>query len=200
MCAKRLKLFIVQALAVLAYLACAVLWVLMLLPYGPSLLESDAYKTFVTHSDSQPIPAPQPVALPPAGQGIVFVAAILLVIGVIAVTVMSFRRAPRMIGHVGQQLTRRTAEMIVPMITHHHKIPAKKRRLLTARIIIYIKLLIVIVPVLVVLFAPMPPLPPQLTRELLQFIAGLIAGWAILLFGSQLMLSKAFHIPPEQLW
>lgn len=193
---KRLKITLLQVIAVCAYLACLLQWAFVTIIVAVPFAQSGQLQSWGS-SDTHPS---QSLSIPaggvPSWVAIVFTVAIAII--VIAVTLISLARLPKAIGVTAQKTTRRAAELVVPAITHKRKISPKKRSLLTARIIFDLKLALLVIPVMVVWFAPIPQAIGS--RELILFIVALLAGWALILFCLQVALARAFHIPLKVLW
>ena len=128
-----------------------------------------------------------------------FVGAVVLTLAIMSIVTVSLRRAPKVVGQTGQRMTRGTAELVVPALTHHRHVPPQQKKRLTARTTWYLKIGLIVIPLVVAAWAPLAS-TLGLTRELLMVTAGSIAAWALLLFGVQLMLGKIWHIPAERIW
>ena len=187
-------------LAVFAYISCVLLWLVALLPYGPGIIESDSFETFVPSETSQPVVVPAEPTQAFLPQWLLFVIVAALVAGMLVAVVISLKSAPKAIGQTGQKFTHHAAEAIIPVITHHRPLPAKKRKLLTARIIFYLKMAIIIIPLIVAVLAPTPDISEHFTRELLLVVVGVLAGWSLFLFCLQLIGARLFRVSYDTLW
>lgn len=183
------KLLVVHILAVLAYLALLFEWTMLALPYIAGAIKSDAYKSILA-DHPRPVVEPASQALP---EWAVLVIAGVLLIGTLAAVAISLYRAPKAIVETGEKITRQAAEAIMPVVTRRHHIPAMKQAVLTARLVFYIKLTLLIIPMIVALFVPLPD-QSKLTREILLIVVGSSGAWALLLFGLQHGATRIFHI------
>ena len=149
------RLFLVNTIAVLAYVSCMMQWLLAVLPFAPGIVRSDVFKTYVSDPSRQ---APQPASIttdtPEIFSGLFVVIAVVLVVGVIVAAVVAISRTPAAVGKTGAKLTHSAARVVLPVITHHQKITPKKRRLLTARIVFDVKLTLVVLPLLLAFLQP----------------------------------------------
>lgn len=190
------RLLIVNSVAVMAYGACALQWLLALLPYGPLLVRSDFYKTYVEPQESHSIVVPAHSNT--GGGSWIFIAiAVLLVVGIFIFVAWILFQAPKAIGETGHKITTHTAEAIMPVMTHHVQLTEKKQRSLTAWAIVCIKLLLVIAPFMLTLFSP----SSQFVRhELLNLSALILALWTLLLFGLEYILARLLRVTVSRLW
>lgn len=188
---------LLNALGFLAYLSCLFQWAFVIIPFLPGVIDSDVFQTFVPSGtpgasvEIQPIQSPLPNWLAP-----VIVGGITLI--VMVVTVITLARLPRAVGKTGQKLTRTAAEHVVPVVTHHAKLPEKKRRALTARIVFDIKLAVVALPVIILLIVPIPE--TAIPSQAITFVVALAAGWSLLLFCLQVVFARALKVPLDRLW
>lgn len=189
------KLLVVHILAVLAYLALLFEWTMLALPYIAGAIKSDTYKSILA---DHPRPTVEPAAQALPEWAVLVIVGVLL-IGALAAVAMSLSRAPKAIVETGEKITRQAAEAIIPVVTRRHHVPEKKRAVLTARLVFYIKLALLIIPILVALFVPLPD-QSKLTREMLLIVVGLSAVWALLLFGLQHLARRMFRISPSKRW
>lgn len=194
-------MYFLQTFAVFAYITCVLLWLVVLLPFGPMIVKSDVFEAFVPATHNVSVEEAAPTEPHPIAQVALFAAVAGIVLVMIIFTFISLRKAPRAIGQAGQKVTRSAAETVVttvPALTHH-QISAQKRKKLTVRVVFYIKLAVISIPLIVVVCAPIPD-SFQLTRELLLVIVGILAGWALLLFSLQLIFARMLRVPYDKLW
>lgn len=184
-------------LGFLAYVSCLFQWAFVMVPFLPGVLDSDVFHTFVPSSAPEAVKVnlPSPQVVP---EWLMFTVAAIIALIVVAATVSALARLPRAVGRTGRKLTHSTAAQIVPVVTHHAKIPEKKRRALTARLIFDIKLAILALPLILLLVVPLPEMviPPQA----FVLVAALAAGWSLFLFCLQVVLARAFKVSIDRLW
>lgn len=197
---KRLLLSVVlKSCAVFGYSALIFEWLVVAAPYTISLSKTNVYRAVVPEQITAY--APVHVSAPHFVPNWLTIAIVgIIAVGIIAVTIISLYRMPKTIGKAGQTITRASAEKIIPIVTHHKTIPARTRMIITLRIVFYIKLAFLIVPLLIVLLVPVPHSGVASQRELLMVVTGLLAGWALLLFSAQLVIARIFHAPLKALW
>lgn len=194
------RLFLVNVIAVLAYLSVVLQWLLAVLPFVPRLAKSDLFKTYVSNLDGQAQQAPSMQIAHTEGYSWVFVV-IAAVIGVIVLvtTIIAMKRAPATIGKTGAKLTRSAAEKVLPVFTHHQKITPQKRRLLTARIVFDIKLVLVVLPLLIAFVSPVDTFS-AMPRDMFLFISAVIAGWSLLMVCLQLGFARWLRVDLSRTW
>lgn len=73
----------------------------------------------------------------------------------------------------------------------HKKLPVRKQRLLTARIVWWLKFTISLVPLVVVMIAPASPF---ISKQATTFIVAVLSLWAVLCFGAQTVLAKFWRL------
>lgn len=73
----------------------------------------------------------------------------------------------------------------------HKKLPVRKKRLLTARMVWWFRFLFSLVPLVVVVLAPASPL---VSKQVMTFIMAVLSLWAVLCFGVQILLAKLWRL------
>lgn len=188
----------VRICGVLAYGACICLWVGALGPFIPMLLDSDPFQTYVGTNQT---PAVVQVSSPERGDalsGLWFMVAIVIAAAVLFVTILSFARLPRAVGRVGSRVTRATADLALPIVAHSHKLPPKQRRRLSARLVMYAKLGLVVLPVAVAFVAPR--YEQYLPADIYLLLICCLACWALIWFAAELLLAKACRLDLSKIW
>jgi hypothetical protein len=162
--------------------------------YFPLLLGNDTFKHFVLPEKStQPVQTMQ-FTMPPVAA--LVIGGIVTVL-VMALTVYILLKVPAAVAQKGQKLTQTPANALVPIVTHHKKISAKKRLQISARLVVMAKLLLIATPLLLSLGAYGVPTP--ITPEVMVVIAGFFAGGSLLWFIAQYAFSVWLKITPNQL-
>ena len=111
----------------------------------------------------------------------------MLALGVVLVGVVIYVVTMRYIPAVNRAATKvvhKTAEQTVKQVERvgHKKLPVRKRRMLTDRIVWWVKLCISIVPLAIVLFVVGTPL---ISKQAAVLTMGLLSLWAVLCFAAQ---------------
>lgn len=197
MSVNRQRLLLVNAIAVFAYLSCILQWLLATAPYIPSVIQSDLFETYVNNPSSQTAVPVAPVS--DMFSGLFVVIATLISVVVVVAGVIAIYRTPRAIGKTGAKLTHGAADAVLPVVTRHKKITPTKRRLLTARLVFDIKLVLVVVPLLLVLIAP-PDAIQNLSHEVIVVVAAVLAAWSLFLFCLQVIVARALRINVDHIW
>lgn len=194
------RLFLVNTIAVLAYLSIIVQWLLAVLPFVPGLIRSDLFKTYLSNHDSPAQQSPSAEAVIPEIFSVLFIIiAIFLAVGVLVAGIIAISRIPAVVGKSGAKLTHSATEAVLPVITHHKKITAKNRRLLTARIVFDIKLALVVIPLLLALISPVDALQ-TMPRDVFIFIAAILAAWSLILFCLQIVVARILRVDLSRIW
>lgn len=162
-------------LAGIAYFSCLLQWSWLLIVGLPQLIKTGAFDGLVS--------APKPTAVPVATQSDLSPATLLFV-GIITLAFLVFTaivliRLPRTIAKTGQRVVVQATEIVVPAVTHHKKIPAKKRRELSRRVTLLIQLSLTVLPFLLSLL-----LPPfgEINKPVILTMAGLLASVSFICF------------------
>lgn len=125
------------------------------------------------------------------------VVAIAVTAFVLVMTAVVITRLPKQIGRRGAQLTHKTADKVVPIVTKHKPLPAKKRRKLSYRIILTAKTLFIVLPVIGLIWAKAPY---PLTNAIVWTIGAYCAGWSVIYFAIQQAIGFFAKIDTRQLW
>lgn len=157
-------------------MSCLFQWFWIFIIALPPLVKSGALDTFI----ATPLPEPTPQTSPQDELSPIIV----LVVGaitlfVLILTIIIFIRLPRTISKTGQHVVQHTAEAIIPTITHHKALPAKKRRELSRKLVIEIQLILVLLPFFIGLL--IPPID-QLTKQIIIIVAAVLLGFSLLCF------------------
>lgn len=181
----------------LGYLSLCFQWLWAGAALLPPLLENESVRKFLIPEPSQTIAPPQP--LESAFSPLLLLLAIIITIVVVLISVIILIRLPVAIAKTGKKTVQSTATAIVPIVTHHQKIPLKKQRILTARIIKYIKFALCITPILL-LFIFINVAASQISNELLIFIEATLTIGSLLWFSLQYLTARWQKIATENLF
>ena len=186
------RLFIVNFFGTLFYMSCLLQWTWAILPYLPSI--NRLIDSLQLNSTAQPV---ERITMdsPPL---IMLVTVIIITIIVLVITTYLLIKLPVSIGKTAAKLTKKTSLQIVPIVTNNSKISPTKRRILTARIVRYIKLTVCILPVIITSFAFF--ITDGLSYDLTIFIASIIAINSIILLCLQLLFAKFLHVNDDKIW
>lgn len=176
--------FIVRFLSGCAVLSCLVQWTWTLLVLAYPFFNSDVGKLFLPPKPTTPQPTISPIQLPNSIELIIMGA---VVIFALALCVIALIWVPREASRTAEKTSQKTAKVLVPIITHHQRLSAKETRRLTARIIWWIKFILVLMPFALLLLTPLfsNPIDTRITLifgAILLVITVLWSGLA-LLFG-----------------
>lgn len=185
---------IVTTFGAFGYLSCALQWLWLGVLFLPRLLDSHAPSLFLPPpSDMGQAPSfdlgGPSLLMTAIGIGVTFV--------VLLLTVIVLARLPLGIAKTGNKVAKTAAETVLPVVTHHKKVSAKKRRMLTVRIIKAIKLLLVLLPVALLLAALFFDAP--LPVELVFMIGSLLAIGSLLWFSLEYLTARWLRVPADRL-
>lgn len=184
---------IVATLGALGYVSCTLQWLWLGILFLPSLLDSQ--KDLLLPSAAEPLPAATfdfgGSSLLMTGVGI----AVTLIVLVISVVILA--RLPLSIAKTGNKATRGAAEVVLPIVSHHKKLPAKKRRQLAVWIAKVVKLALVIAPVklLAITFLFEAPLP----QDLIFMIGSILAISSIIWFSLEYLVAGWLKVPADRI-
>lgn len=178
----RLRRVLSSALLAVAYLSCIFQWLWVAILGLPALIDSGTLDLLTTVPEPAPVQVPDPTTSPSPLVWI-FVGVTTLVI--LALTIIVLIRLPKTISRAGEQVVRTTTEVVLPVITHHKQLPAKKRVVLSRRIMLIIRLTLCTVPFVISMFIVGPG---ELTRQIIITVAttlgivsvfGFIGSWLL---------------------
>lgn len=179
----RLISFLQMSLLGAGYASCLLEWLWLAAILIPPLLENGTLDAlFVTTAPMQPVAA-APIEVPPA----VWLAAGIITIAILVVSVFVLIRIPRVIVHSGEQLVRQATNATIPILTHGKKIPVRQRAALSRRVRAAIFIVIVLVPILVALQLPA-------YKEISQSIIVAITLWLGVVSALSFALSELFAV------
>ncbi len=122
--------------------------------------------------------------------------AIVFTLLVLAATIYALIRLPVTVGKKGSKLTHKTATVIAPTIAPK-KLTKKQRTALIERITWWVKLVLILVPLIALLFASSET---GLSNGVILVIGGFCAVWSGFCFLLQYLLGKALRLPEARLW
>ncbi len=125
------------------------LWLGMLL--APPLVDSGALGVFLPSQFAQPVePSPAPDSSSPLL--LVVGAAVTLLMVVISIVILW--RLPKTVSKTGQHISKSVTHAAMPILTHHKKLPKKKQRALSARVLVYVRVSLAVLPFVGMVLAP----------------------------------------------
>ena len=188
------KTLLANTFGMFGYVSSLMAWAWIGIVYLPLLLANDEVKKLLipTPSDTPVILAPSmpmsPLTIIFAG----FVTALVLVL-----TVIALLRAPVAIAKTGKTVTTKAADSVVPLVTHGKQLPAAEKRRLTWQLIKFVKLAVVILPVLAACVSLLIEAP--LPIEVILLVSSILSLIAIFWFALQYLSARAFGIDSQYL-
>lgn len=188
------NLFIVNFFGTLFYLSCLLQWMWATLPYMPSIVR---LAEMLQGPEDTPAPIQEAAVSGPPSLLLLIIAfaATAIVIGLTLYVLIKF---PVTVAKSAQKITQNTSARIVPIVTRHVKLPEKKRRRLTARIIVYLKLIICVLPV--ILCACTYFFETELEYGITMIIAAVLGLGSLLLLSAQLLIARWLKVKSNAIW
>jgi len=176
MSSRTFRTLIANLLLGVAYLAVILNWLWLSVIALPRLIETGKFDLLTK------MPEPTPEVVQPDAVGaspLVWLVVGVATLGILIMTVVVLIRLPRFVVQTGQKLVNETAEAVIPAITHHKPLPAKKKRALSRRIMLGIQLTLSVLPLLACLFLPEYQ---ELTRQIILTIAAWLSAIGVVSF------------------
>lgn len=160
----------------IAYVLATLQWLWILALGLPLLIDAGTLDGLMPPEQvQQPVQQTSPDSLSPAFA--IFAGIITLLF--LVITVIILIKLPRTIAKTSDAVIHQASEAIVPVVTQHHKISTKKKRVLSRRITISLQLLLITVPFVIAFFIP----PVQtITSQIITTLAMWLAGISLLCF------------------
>jgi len=150
-------------------------WLWVLVVGLPQLIETGLLDSLMSTAPVEPASAMHPVEFSP----VLAIAAGVITLAFLVLTIIIFIKLPKAISMTGERIVHQSTNAVVPIVTQHKKIPAKKKRLISRRITKIIQLLLVIIPLVTSFFIP----PVQtITSQIITTLAILLAGFSTVCF------------------
>lgn len=135
----------------IAYISCLLQWLWIAIVAVPPLVKTGAFDSFVQQTPP-PKPVQQPVHQGTTPIGTLFVGIVTLLILIITVVVII--RLPKNIAKTGEKIVHQATDTVIPAVTHHKKLPEKKRKQLSGRIALLLQLVASLLPIGICLLLP----------------------------------------------
>lgn len=188
------RLLVVTTLGTLGYTSLILQWLWVSVLLLPSLFENASVKNFL-------LPPPSTTEAPmiefhsPPLLAMIFT--IIITVAVLIVTVIILARLPAAISKTGKNVTRKSAEAIVPALTHHRTLPAQEKRQLTIQTIRLIKYIFTLLPFLLLFLTTY--IPTSLSGEIIMLVGAFLALGTLLWFGLEYAAARILKIKPTRL-
>lgn len=196
---KHLQYIVVRLSTALAYCAVLLQWFFASVLYI-SLASVNGWLDELFEQSQQPIIVSQPSAESTTGIGIMDGVLIVLIVGIVlGVTVYALRRLPRSFVRTGDAIVHKSVELVAPLLLRRsHKRPTKKRKLqLTARLIVLMKILLVVMPLLVLIPVALSENAP-LDVAIVWTVGIFLFCISSICFTIEAVLVKVFHMPSTE--
>jgi hypothetical protein len=146
----RLRQGFAQLLLAVAYLSLVLQWLWICVVGLPPLVKSGRLDFLSSPPPPAQVVTESSVPLNPFTLILIGIVTFALLV----VTVIILVRIPQTIAKTGEQLVQHTSQIVLPVVTHHKKLPEKKRRLLSRRIRLMIQIVVSLIPVIIGLSLP----------------------------------------------
>ena len=179
----------------LGYISVIGQWLWTIALVLPTLLENESFKQFILPDQSTTVQSP----VTPFDENSIFmiVVAAAVTVVVLLVTIVVLIRLPIALVRTSQKTVTSAADAIVPTITHHKPLSKKKRAVLTARIRLYIKFALSVIPLLPLLFVTSSSI--GLDSSIALLIGAILAIGSLVWFSIQYGSAKLLKQPFENL-
>lgn len=180
---------------VLGYLWIIVEWTWIAALYLPLLIENESIKKLLLPDGS----AEPKQAVVQSGEPslLLTVVAVTITFFVVVGCVILLIRLPLKVAKSGHTVIQKTAVASIPIVTHHRKISPKKKKLLTARLIGWLKIVAVLLPLVGLLGAFFVEVP--LSRDIFILVEIVLALTALASFAIQYAIARWRSVPNENL-
>ena len=158
---------IVRLLAVVSYMFCALQWFWLGILVLGFFAQNGMLDTLNQH---EPVAAPVPTHEPASPVALAIGG--IVTVAMIIITVVVLIRLPKAIAKTSQVVTERATETILPVVSHHKKLPKKKKLQLSAKLTFYIRLALIALPFLLLLALPQNE---SIKPQLVIFVGGFLA-------------------------
>ena len=172
--------FLPRFLAGIGYMLCLLQWLWVIILVLPALLDSGLLQSL----------APPPVeqvqeqsASSEASSPLLIVLGVAVTAVMLIVSVIVLIKFPIKVAQTGNTLTHKAADAIVPVISNHKKLSAKKKWILTQRIMFYVKAVLVLIPLTACFLVPYDA---SFSREIVVFVGGVLATLAMCFFAFEI--------------
>jgi hypothetical protein len=194
---KPLKHRVANAFGALGYFFCFLQWFWAVMLYL-SVIQSATL--FISSTADQPVEQTPPTALALPGWAEAIVVGIVIVI-MLALTVYALIKIPASIAKTGSKVLRKTTTTVTPLVikVQHQPNTKKTRAKITARLILAIKLLLVIIPLSATALSGL--LEKQSIDYAIAIVLGcVLASGGVLFFSIQYALARLLRIKLSAIW
>lgn len=159
-----------------AYFVCMLQWLWIIILVLPTLIDSGLLASFAPPR----VEKPQVAIVDDTSQSpLLLITGGIVTLLMIVLTIYILIKFPSKVAQNGSTIAHKAADVIVPVVSHHKPISPKKRRTLTARVLFYVKLALVLAPVLACYLVPETN---TINADLIRFIGSILAMIAVGLF------------------
>jgi hypothetical protein len=176
-------MIVANLLLAIAYIATVLNWLWLMIVALPRLIETGKFDLLTT----LPKPGPEIVHTDAvASSPLVWVLVGVATLGILIMTIVVLIRLPRTIVQTGEKVVSEATETVLPVLTHHKPLPAKKKMVLSRRIMLSIQLIFSMLPFVVCLFLPAYH---ELTRQIILTLATWLSLIGLVGFGLSWLIS-----------
>ncbi|MNQ07679.1 hypothetical protein D3C85_204650 [compost metagenome] len=190
------RVYIANLFGTLFYLSCLLQWMWAALPYMPWIVRIAELLQAPVAAPAEPANVPVITSSPPSMTLVIITG--IITVAIIVATIYVLIKIPTAVAKSGQKITQNASARIVPIVTHHTKLTPKKRRRLTARIIIYLKLIVCTTPI--ILSACAFTINTSLDYAIIMFVAAVLGIGSFTLLALQAFFAKWLKLKPEDIW
>jgi hypothetical protein len=164
------------------------------LPYMPGIVR---LAEMLKGPEDTPAPMQEVVVSGPPSLLLLIIAVVATAI-IIGLTLYVLIKFPVTVAKSAQKMTQNASARIVPIVTRHAKLPEKKRRRLTARIVVYLKLIVCVLPVILCTCTYF--FETKLGYGITMVIAAVLGLGSLLLLSAQLLIARLLKVKSNAIW
>ncbi|HRJ06108.1 MAG TPA: hypothetical protein PK096_00870 [Candidatus Saccharibacteria bacterium] len=179
---RAVRSFAGRFLVSVAYLVCTLQWLWLVIIGLPPLIESGILNDFMQINPNQAEqPNRQADDLPPIVVAVVGIVTLVMIV----VTIFIMLKLPKAVADTGESVVKVTTRAVLPAVTHHRKLSAKKKRVISRQVMFAVQIGLCVLPAGVALFVPTPDELPKNSVALVALtllatsVTGFGLGWLI---------------------
>lgn len=189
------RLMLVSFIGGIFYLLCLFQWLWSLVPFLPSII--DTLNQTNQHTEQSSTPTPSLISIGEVPTSVSLTIGIIFIILATAATIYAIITLPSNAGKVGNKVARSTVRHIAPLTPHYEKLSEKKRLLLSARLMFYVKLSLLTAPPVITLLSWNAVI--QLDYAIMVIVATILAFASAMTLLTQILVAKWCNVSIEKI-
>ena len=173
------------------YLSLAIQWLWVFVIFIPPLIANPTIKSFITPEKTDQAVAPSFTIN--ADSLLMTIIAVIVTLIVLGITLVVLVKLPLAIARVGQKSVETVTSNFVPIVSHHKPLSPAKKRIITSRIKILVKLLGTLTAFFVLGIAFFVHI--DLETQIIITIGGILMAFSLIWFSLQYLSARLFIFP-----